>query len=745
MNENDSKIKFSLSDKEKLTLQQLEIRAFLENYLLESGEIQNVQSKPISLYPSDINLPNNWQFTKGIKLYDWQKDALKKWFEAGKKGTFKVVTGAGKTILALAAIEKLQNEEERNLRVAIIVPTIILMEQWYKEILEKGNIPPKFVGRLGGRYQDNFTDKRIIVAVLASASKKLADIVNKAGIGSKLFLIVDECHRAGAEEMSRVFEVERAFIMGLSATPEREDEVDESGSWLDYENTLLGKNIGPVLLELTYEDALKFGLIPPFTIKHYALPLTPEEQYEYDELTRSIKDTKSNLLNYVNRDKYGGSIFYRWAQRMAQQDKGEISQLAKKYVANVAKRKMLLYRMNARKDAVIKLINQELKRNSEARILLFHESIKEATYLFLILYSQGFPVLLEHSELPEQMRLKNIELFRQGICKVLVSVKSLIEGFNVPAVDVGIIVASSTAVRQRIQSMGRVMRAYKDSTGKEKTSLIHILYARNTVDEEIYAKYNWDKFTGLDRNIYYHWDVHKEPVEIGRPPKQPPPTEDEIDENQLKPGAEYPGEYEGLDYSCDNSHNIKDMHGNYILGMGDLAEKIIKIKGTAGKFKITPKKHFVLVQKKSEESWDTIYITKLDALPTPSLTKVPVDSTTPDQKEIENWLKSASPGDKYPFIFIPLKKSGLIFSMKRGGVIVKKVSTGEVYARQSDNAIDKNKGLEAENLIKRILSLRNQGEFITRLEINELNHVLYIKNGVQYFIMPLSCGLEFPE
>jgi len=732
-----------LSPKENLLLLQFLIRDYLTSKYPTEREPNKLDAPERD--SKSLALPGKWELTRGIKLYPWQDEAIKKWFAEGKKGTFKIVTGGGKTILALAAIEQLQNNEVPNLKVAIVVPTIVLMDQWYDEIIEKSNIPAQFVGRLGGGYQDSFSNgKAILICVLASASKKLPQLVSSAGIGSNLFLIIDECHRAGAEEMKKIFDVPRAFVMGLSATPERDDETDEEGLWLNYEDTTLGKNLGRVLMELTYEDALKYGLIPPFTIKHYGLPLTPKEQHEYDELTRSIKDTKSELQDYASRDRFQGSAFYRWAQKLSQQDRGDLSRLAKKYIADVAKRKMLLYRMENRKKAVLELLNQELKRNPEARILLFHESIEEANLLFALLFKENFPVLLEHSELQDNLRAKIIDAFRHGICKILVSVKSLIEGFNVPAVDVGIIVASSSAVRQRIQSMGRVMRAYKDESGKEKTSLIHILYARNTVDEEIYAKYNWDKLTGLKRNLYYHWDIDNAPVEIGKPPKLPPPSELDLEESTLKPGLEYPGEYEGIDFTCDSSLNIKDINGNYIAGYSNLAEQVIKIKGSPGRFKITPRKHFVLVQKKIDENWVPFYVTRLYEIPVAArISKEKAREI--DQAKIFEWLKSASPGDKYPFKEVLLIQSGWIFSLKRGGVIAKKVKGGEVYARTGDKAQDKNKGREAEELIMKIKELKNRGENIIKLELNELNHILYIKHGEPYFIMALTHGLEFPD
>jgi len=61
-----------------------------------------------------------------IELYKWQKEAKKRWWENNGRGIVKVVTGAGKTILALSLISDLYKSEaykSGGLRTAIIAPT----------------------------------------------------------------------------------------------------------------------------------------------------------------------------------------------------------------------------------------------------------------------------------------------------------------------------------------------------------------------------------------------------------------------------------------------------------------------------------------------------------------------------------------------------------------------------------------------------------------------------------------------
>src|SRR5690242_4263248 len=99
--------------------------------------------------PGDpVGIPEVWKLTKGVEPLPWQRQCMAKWQEKKGHGTVKVVTGAGKTMLALFMAELVQNTEDKDLRLAIIVPTIVLMDQWYDVMLKHGNIPVEAIGRL---------------------------------------------------------------------------------------------------------------------------------------------------------------------------------------------------------------------------------------------------------------------------------------------------------------------------------------------------------------------------------------------------------------------------------------------------------------------------------------------------------------------------------------------------------------------------------------------------------------------
>jgi superfamily II DNA or RNA helicase len=680
-------------------------------------------------------IPDAWELTKGVEPHAWQQRCIEKWRKKKGRGTVKVVTGAGKTLLALFIAEVVQNTEDKDLHLVIVVPTIVLMHQWYDTILEHGNVPAEAIGRLGGGYDEGFSGgKCILISVLASASERLPRLVKEASVEEHLMLVADECHHAGANEMSKVLKTKCRWSLGLSATPERDDD-DDAG----YNESLLGKRLGPIIYEFNLADAVREGLVPKFTINHYGLSMTANERQRYDALSRSITDAMSQLK--AQRDGRSDGDFFSWVRNVASRSQGDLSGIAMRFVSDVSKRRELLSHLEARRDAVIHLIDREFRINPEARVILFHESIAAVMDLFARLCQRGLKVIAEHSDLPASFRETGLDHFRKGIARIIVSARSLIEGFNVPAVDVGIIVASSGSVRQRIQSLGRMLRRHRGPSGEEKTSCIHVLYATDSVEENIYSKVDWYEATGVESNKFYLWDLETEPRSQDSPPRRPLPTEEQIASDSLEAGGRYPGQYQGAELSCDSQRNITNVAGQFAVDTADIAEAILKIKGSGGKFRVTPKRKFVLVRVPTDEEWETLFVTQLAK---PLHFDVPTRRTGTSEEAVK-WTSTARSGDPYPFAGIPVTDDGLRFKQKSGGVISKKVRGGEVFARSGDKAGDACKGADVVRLVAAIKDLRKVGKRVNRIVINQARHVLYREAGQLLFICSLQGDLEFPQ
>lgn len=161
---------------------------------------------------------------------------------------------------------------------SIVVPTRVLLDQWYGELTGKLSLPTAWVGRRSGDYKDRFGDeRRVMIYVVNSARAALGRPLSREQLGANNLLVVDECHRAGSVENQRIFERPRAACLGLSATPERDVEAVADGL-SDHVPDTVFRELGPIIHELNFREALKQEIVPPFELIHVAVRLTETER-----------------------------------------------------------------------------------------------------------------------------------------------------------------------------------------------------------------------------------------------------------------------------------------------------------------------------------------------------------------------------------------------------------------------------------------------------------------------------------
>ena len=514
--------------------------------------------------PVPVQDTSQWRLIpEGISLYDWQKECLPLWLSHGR-GTIKVATGGGKTLFALAAAQQLQNERDPDLRLVVVVPTIPLMYQWYDDV-RHGNLPASAIGLMGGgKEMPPASDLLVLICVLNSARDRLPEFVSKARWAERMLLVVDECHRANADQAQRVFDANPRYTLGLSATPEQNLEAEGLPTDEGYESSAVGRALGPILYDFTIKQSLSAGLLTPFEVWHIGLSLSPTEASEHDRLSREITDLRKSLQrrHSQSRSQQG---FLAWCQTQASRG-GPARAEAEHFIGLANRRKRLLYRAKSRTDVALEILSESVA-DPDGRSIVFHESIEEIEALFLHTLEMHLPAVLEHSQLPDSLRAENIDVFRQGVARVIISAKSLVEGFNVPSADLGIIMASSGSVRQRIQSLGRMLR--RKAGGR--SARIMVLYIRGTEDEAIYEKADWETIVGAERNRYFHWNtcLEDEPwthelEEKSKPPRSYRPPSWEIDVGNLRTGDPYPGQPDGLDLRVDQSYNLRTDDGTLV-------------------------------------------------------------------------------------------------------------------------------------------------------------------------------------
>ena len=417
-----------------------------------------------------------------VELFRWQKEAKKIWWQNCCKGIVKVVTGAGKTIFALSLVSDLFNSEayrEGGLKVIIIVPTTVLLDQWLIEVMDKLHIPRENIGVFYGKEKEDLKNKDILIYVINSARLYIQEHYERFLKQFDLFLIADECHRYGSKENSKIFEVPFSYTLGLSATPERHGD-------FGFEEKLI-PNLGDVIYTYTYSDALRDGIIPPYKIIRVIVNLTEYEKNSYNRLSKDIKKMiKTLLIKYpdLNLGKYKGDKFIRSLNRLYETSGDN---LIVKLVALLNQRKSIVHTSKSKLHALKWLFGEEI--SDKEKVIIFHERIDIAEQIFNFLKKRGFSVGIYHSKMHISDRLVNISKFKDGSVNILVTCRALDEGFDVPAAETGIIVAGTSSVRQWIQRMGRILRKSK----YKEFSKVYVVMA-DIVEQDVFRNRELTEF-----------------------------------------------------------------------------------------------------------------------------------------------------------------------------------------------------------------------------------------------------------
>ena len=379
--------------------------------------------------PVNKLFPSSW--APQIEPREWQQQALGEWLK-GMRGVASVVAGGGKTIFAFLCMREFWKEHVDG-RVVILVPTITLLDQWYVSLQEDFGVPAELIACFSS--QEKPKKPRLVNVLVINSGRRL---VRKLASGQQVFIIVDECHRAGSPENAKALQGRFKAALGLSATPRREYD-------RGFEDHVVPA-LGPVIFEYDYTQAYVDGVVAPFKLVNVQVDLLPHEQEQYDRLTK-----RAAVLLRKARDAKDAVGVEEQLKRILQM-RAAVSATA-----------------TMRLPVAAKIVEQ----NRGTRTIVFHERVNSAKALFDVLQQRNHSVSLYHSRVAPEVRRDNLRLFRRGVFDVLISCRALDEGMNVPEAVVAVIASWTASQRQRIQRFGRVLRPAK---GKEK-ALIYTLYA----------------------------------------------------------------------------------------------------------------------------------------------------------------------------------------------------------------------------------------------------------------------------
>jgi len=137
----------------------------------------------------------------------------------------------------------------------------------------------------------------------------------------------------------------------------------------------------------------------------------------------------------------------------------DVTRKARAYLSAFSRRRQVLSNPVAKADLVDSLV--PAIRQAE-RVIVFTERVDAAEKAAETFNEQGVQAAAIHSGMSSEYRQSILKQFENGALHVLCAPKVLDEGVDVPAADLGVILAASQSRRQMIQRMGRVIRRKHD-------------------------------------------------------------------------------------------------------------------------------------------------------------------------------------------------------------------------------------------------------------------------------------------
>ena len=417
------------------------------------------------------------------KPREYQQLAFENWKNNKQKGLFAMATGTGKTITSLNCLLEIY---KRNgyYKAIILVPTITLVNQWEKECwkFNFSNIIKVYsknaewrskieLLQMSEKYRkpsepaQNF----IIISTYASFAREKVFTILNSFERAKVLFIADEAHNMGSPSiLKRLGTIKYLRRIGLSATPERQYDVDT--------NVKLYRFFGAednFTFEYSMKEAIQKGVLCKYYYYPHLVKLTDEEMANYVELSEKI----SKYFNY---------------------NKGVFDKKDDILMSLLLARKRIIHKAANKLDAFKKIIKERYEKNGNLKYSLIY--VPEGNKPDYIIDSDIFDKSEQVADDDVSNHLIDVYTeavmkvdkyitvrkfvsgqkdrdailadFARGKLQVLTSMKCLDEGVDVPRSELAIFCASTGNPRQFIQRRGRVLRQHPDKHMAEIHDLV---------------------------------------------------------------------------------------------------------------------------------------------------------------------------------------------------------------------------------------------------------------------------------
>lgn len=404
---------------------------------------------------AQIELPKDHAPLRPLRR--WQREALAAWRDQGGCGIVEAVTGTGKTRVALEAIA---DAHRQGLRSLVLVPSIVLQEQWNRVIAEELGLTD--VALIGGRAKGSIDPAcAVTIGVVNSLSRRWSDLDGQFDL-----LVGDECHRYGAPAFCQALLPSARLRLGLTATLERND---------DAVDDVLIPYFGNPCYRYGFARARAEGVIAPFYVLTIGVDLGFDDRQQYDDAGRRMAQATKKLVEDHGCPEAPIGSFLKSVNRFAG-GWGEPKWLANAYLAGLKQRRQILAESPEKRRV---LENLAVAIRASRHSVVFTETIEAAEAIADLLSFEDVRCRPYHSGRDSDECREALVAFENGELECLVAVRSLDEGVDVPAINLGIVAAATQQRRQMVQRMGRVVRWKADGRG----AAFIVVYAIDTAED----------------------------------------------------------------------------------------------------------------------------------------------------------------------------------------------------------------------------------------------------------------------
>lgn len=381
----------------------------------------------------------------------------------GQRMTGSIPTGAGKTWLFIMAAKDWLYQHEDGV-VVVVAPGGNLCNQHHRSCRQFG----LYFNRYFTGFQEVTKSKGYITTY-----HSLKHLVNLKHVkDKKVLLILDECHKAGAEKAQQVLSgFQGDACLMLSATPERSDGVDV----MEMMNApiLFERNLMEIEREKRGSRADDFRLhvveISPTAVEAEMLAeLNQKITKAYHSAHSAVAKAGGNTQYILARYNFGlGSdvtkplSIYQWLTQKRKRIENEAAQrydLIQHLMQYKLGNKMMVFHHSIYGVERI----AEMARNNGINPHIYHSGVTAPTDDYLEQYPElNNPYDIDRIASYGQHADASLARWKRSSSDILLSVKALNTGIDVPDVDAVILLSGTNNPNQRVQTIGRLFRGEK--------------------------------------------------------------------------------------------------------------------------------------------------------------------------------------------------------------------------------------------------------------------------------------------